>query len=142
MSGDTGTNPRAATTAGAAGSGGPAEPGDDAIAAQILEYLDGKRDRFDIPLDLGGVGPFHRKVLLRCRAIPFGETRTYAALAREAGSPKAFRAVGHAMATNPIPIVIPCHRVVGSDGSLRGFGGGLPMKERLLRMEGARPALF
>jgi O-6-methylguanine DNA methyltransferase len=125
-----------------AADGAPGDPAGKAIARQIHDYFEGKRIRFDVPLDLGGLAPFHRKVLLRCFAIPYGETRTYGALAKEAGSPGAFRAVGHAMATNPIAIVIPCHRVVGSDGSLRGFGGGLPMKERLLRMEGARTALF
>jgi O-6-methylguanine DNA methyltransferase len=73
-----------------------------------------------------------------CAKVPRGEVTTYAELARRAGKPAAFRAVGHTMATNPVPIVVPCHRVLGSDGSLHGFGGGLDMKARLLALEGAR----
>ncbi len=81
--------------------------------------------------------PFRREVLLACAAIPRGQVSTYADLARRVGRPAAFRAVGNTMRTNPVPIVIPCHRVIGSDGSLTGFGGGLDVKRRLLELEGA-----
>ena len=107
-----------------------------AMRTRLLAYLDGKPSDFsDIPLDLPDRPPFWRKVWEECARIPYGETRTYAQLAAEAGSPRAFRAVGGAMAANPIPIVVPCHRVVGSNGGLVGFGGGLPQKKRMLEME-------
>jgi methylated-DNA-[protein]-cysteine S-methyltransferase len=108
------------------------------IQQMLLDYLDGKPVDFrGISLDLPDRPPFWRKVWEVCAGILYGETRSYAALAMEAGSPRAFRAVGGAMAANPIPIVVPCHRVVGSDGSLVGFGGGLPQKKRMLEMEAA-----
>ena len=108
------------------------------VRAQLLQYLEGKRPDFsDIPLDLPDRPPFWRKVWEACARIPYGETRSYAQLAAEVGSPRAFRAVGGAMAANPIPIIVPCHRVVGSNGSLVGFGGGLPQKKRMLQMEAA-----
>ena len=106
-------------------------------AKQIRDYLAGKRLDIDVQLDLSWVTPFRRDVLLECARIPRGQVATYAELARRVGRPKAFRAVGNTMRTNPIPIAIPCHRVVGSDGSLTGFGGGLDMKQRLLAIEGA-----
>jgi len=108
------------------------------LAAQLRDYLAGSRDAFDLKTDLSWVTPFRRDVLLACAAIPRGQVATYAELARRVGRPNAYRAVGNTMRTNPIPIVIPCHRVVGSDGSLTGFGGGLEMKQRLLELEGAR----
>lgn len=111
------------------------------VAKQLREYLAGKRERFDVPVDLSWVTPFRRAVLEECARIPRGQVATYAELARRVGRPKASRAVGNTMRTNPIPIVIPCHRVVGSDGSLTGFGGGLDMKRRLLALEGAALAL-
>ena len=107
------------------------------LAKQLVDYLDGRRTKFDLELDLSHATPFRRAVLEQCRRIPRGEVSTYAELARRAGRPNAYRAVGHTMATNPIPIVIPCHRVLGSDGGLHGFGGGLDMKRRLLALEGA-----
>lgn len=107
------------------------------LEQRLKQYLSGIRVDFtDITLDLPDRPPFWCKVWDICAQIPYGDTRTYADLAREAGSPNASRAAGGAMAANPIPIVIPCHRVVGTSGSLTGFGGGLDQKERLLRMEG------
>jgi methylated-DNA-[protein]-cysteine S-methyltransferase len=115
-------------------------PGDAEVrplAKQLVDYLDGRRTKFDVDLDLSHVTPFRRAVLEECARIPRGQVSTYAELARRTGRPNAYRAVGHTMATNPIPIVIPCHRVLGSDGGLHGFGGGLDMKRRLLALEGA-----
>jgi O-6-methylguanine DNA methyltransferase len=115
-------------------------PGDAEVrplAKQLVDYLDGRRKSFNVELDLSHVTPFRKRVLEECAAIPRGQVSTYAELARKAGRPNAYRAVGHTMATNPIPIVIPCHRVLGSDGGLHGFGGGLDMKRRLLALEGA-----
>lgn len=109
------------------------------IQQKLLDYLAGELVDFaDVPLDLPERPPFRRRVWERCARIPYGETRSYADLAREAGSPGASRAVGGAMAANPIPIVIPCHRVVGSNGTLVGFGGGIEQKKRMLEMEAAR----
>lgn len=106
------------------------------FAKQLRDYLAGKRTTFDVKMDLSFVTPFRRAVLEECSRIPRGKTTTYAELARRVGRPNAYRAVGHTMATNPIPIVIPCHRVVASSGSLQGFGGGLDMKLKLLTLEG------
>lgn len=106
----------------------------------LVRYFDGEtEDLLGIPVDLEGVPPFHRKVYEAMRRIRRGQVWTYAELAREAGSPQAFRAVGQAMAKNPIPVVIPCHRVVAAGGKPGGFSapGGLVTKERLLRLEGA-----
>jgi O-6-methylguanine DNA methyltransferase len=108
------------------------------LVTQLCNYLAGKRTSFAIELDLSWMTPFRRQVLEECARVPRGQVITYAELARRAGRPRAFRAVGHTMATNPMPIVVPCHRVLGSDGSLHGFGGGLDMKARLLALEGAR----
>lgn len=107
------------------------------LMRQVRDYLAGKRTSFDVELDLSWVTPFRRDVLLACAAVPRGQVATYADLARRVGSPNAARAVGNTMRTNPIPIVIPCHRIVGSNGSLTGFGGGLDVKARLLELEGA-----
>ena len=106
-------------------------------ASQICDYVAGRRTAFDLETDLSWITPFRREVLLACAAIPRGRVATYAELARRVGRPAAFRAVGNTMRTNPVPIVIPCHRVIGSDGSLTGFGGGLDVKRRLLELEGA-----
>ena len=106
------------------------------LRERLLRYLAGEQVSFeDIPLDLPAGPSFWKRTWESCARIPYGETRSYAELARETGSPRAFRAVGGAMAANPIPIVIPCHRVVGSKGALVGFGGGLDQKQRLLQME-------
>lgn len=107
------------------------------LAKQVAEYVSGRRDRFDLDLDLSWLTGFRRDVMLACAAIPRGATTSYADLARRVGRPGAARAVGSVMRTNPLPLVVPCHRVVGSDGSLTGFGGGLDVKRRLLELEGA-----
>ncbi len=108
------------------------------IKKQLAEYFNGKRDSFDADLDIDYLTPFKLKALKTATRIPFGSVITYGELARKAGSPKAARAAGQAMATNPIPIVIPCHRIVGSDGHLTGYSGGdgIEIKKRLLRFEG------
>ena len=123
--------------------GSPAEP-DKALneAKQLLtRYCNGESVLLDtIPIDDSDWNPYTQRARAACRAIPRGQTRTYAWLAEQAsGNPKSARAAGRAMATNPIPIIIPCHRVIGSSGNLHGFGGtiGLPLKARLLEMEGA-----
>lgn len=103
---------------------------------QLLDYLAGRRAGFDLPLQPLGT-PFQCRVWHTLARIPFGQTWTYAELARAVGKPTASRAVGAANGRNPLPIVLPCHRVIGADGSLTGFGGGLPTKLALLRLEGA-----
>ena len=110
---------------------------DEAFAdakAQLAEYFAGKRRCFALPL-APETTPFQAEVLQALQAIPYGETRSYGEVARSLGRPRAVRAVGGANARNPLPIVIPCHRVVGADGRLTGFGGGLPAKRHLLRLE-------
>ena len=111
-----------------------------AFAVQLREYLNGQRSRFTFPIDWSVLSDFQRAALRATFAIPYGQTRTYKQLAEQLGNPRAARAVGRAEATNPMPLVIPCHRLVGSDGELHGYGGGdgLPTKEWLLRLEGAR----
>ena len=101
---------------------------------QLLEYFAGMRDTFSLPLDFSGT-PFQKKVWAALCRIPFGETRSYADIAKEVGSPKAVRAVGSANGKNPISIVAPCHRVIGKNGKLTGFAGGLEVKEFLLGLE-------
>lgn len=111
------------------------------LAERIQAYADGGRDPFlDIPVALGDVTEFQGRVLQECRRIDFGRTLTYGQLAAKAGYPQAARAVGTVMAHNRTPLVIPCHRVVGSGGALRGYSGcgGTAMKRRLLELEGAR----
>jgi AraC family transcriptional regulator of adaptative response/methylated-DNA-[protein]-cysteine methyltransferase len=103
-------------------------------AAQIAEYFEGRRNTFDLPLAPAGT-PFQREVWDALCAIPFGETRSYAELARSIGRPAAVRAVGKANGDNALAIVVPCHRVVGADGRLVGYGGGLWRKKRLLELE-------
>lgn len=105
-------------------------------AAQMEEYFQGKRSRFLLPLRPLGT-PFQKKVWEALLTIPYGETRSYGQIAAQIGSPKACRAVGHANHCNPIPIIIPCHRVVGTSGKLTGYAGGLEAKELLLKLEGA-----
>jgi methylated-DNA-[protein]-cysteine S-methyltransferase len=107
--------------------------------AQLLEYFAGRRRTFELPLAPNGT-EFQQAVWRELQAIPFGETRSYTDLARRLGRPGAARAVGAANGQNPIPIVLPCHRVVGADGSLTGYAGGLAMKRWLLAHEGAAPA--
>jgi methylated-DNA-[protein]-cysteine S-methyltransferase len=108
-------------------------------AKELREYLGGKRSAFTIPIDWSLFRPFQREALQAVFRIPYGETCTYHDIAIEIGRPNASRAVGRANATNPMPIVIPCHRVIGRDGKLHGYGGGegLKTKEWLLKLEGA-----
>jgi methylated-DNA-[protein]-cysteine S-methyltransferase len=106
-----------------------------AVRAEVERYFRGERVALDFPVDLAGMAPFHRRALLAARAIPYGETGSYGWLAGRAGRPGAARAVGQAMARNPVSLVIPCHRVVGADGRLVGFGGGVDLKRRLLELE-------
>jgi methylated-DNA-[protein]-cysteine S-methyltransferase len=109
----------------------------DAVRRELDEYFAGRRRAFEAPLDWSLMGPFGRRVLKVTREIPFGGVLTYAQVAAEAGSPRGFRAAGNALGANPIPIVIPCHRVLRSGGSLGGYGGGLDRKRFLLELEGA-----
>jgi methylated-DNA-[protein]-cysteine S-methyltransferase len=105
---------------------------------ELEEYFAGKRRTFTVKLDPSGT-QFQNKVWKALRTIPFGETRSYGQIADQIGSRKAVRAVGAANGRNPIPIIVPCHRVIGADGTLTGFGGGLAIKARLLALEGAGP---
>ena len=106
------------------------------VIAQLDEYFAGRRRTFELELDPHGT-EFQRHVWAELRRIPWGETISYGELARRIGRPSASRAVGAANGRNPIPIVIPCHRVIGANGDLTGFGGGLPIKRKLLALEGA-----
>jgi methylated-DNA-[protein]-cysteine S-methyltransferase len=108
----------------------------DDVRRELDEYFAGARHEFDLPLDLR-VAAFHEQVLLELAQVPYGITTTYGALAGKVGRPRAARAVGTVMNRNPIPIVLPCHRVLGSNGSLTGYAGGLDMKLKLLQLEGA-----
>lgn len=101
---------------------------------QLMEYFAGTRKQFDLPVQLTGT-EFQVSVLRALQEIPYGETVSYGEIAKRIGRPKAVRAVGAANGRNPIPIVVPCHRVIGSSGDLTGFGGGLDTKEALLRLE-------
>lgn len=105
------------------------------VVAQLGEYFAGARRSFDLELAPHGT-PFQLRVWQALREIPYGQTISYAELARRIGQPSAMRAVGAANGRNPIPIVVPCHRVIGKDGGLTGFGGGLPCKQALLALEG------
>jgi methylated-DNA-[protein]-cysteine S-methyltransferase len=107
----------------------------DDVRRELDEYFDGRRTAFDLPLDLR-VAPFNEQVLRELARVPYGRTTTYGALAAQVGRPKAARAVGTVMNRNPLPIVLPCHRVVGANGSLVGYAGGLERKEQLLSLEG------
>lgn len=103
---------------------------------QLLDYLAGKRDRFDVPLDLSQGTPFQRQVWRTLQRVPYGKLRSYQWIASRVGGRRYARAVGNAVGANPLPIVIPCHRIVAHDASLGGFSGGLPMKRKLLSLEG------
>lgn len=110
----------------------------DVARRELDEYFAGRRRVFDLPLDLRALPPFTVAVLRELARVPYGETTTYGALAEHVGRPRAARAVGTVMNRNRIPIVLPCHRVVGSSGDLVGYAGGLDRKVRLLELEGAR----
>jgi O-6-methylguanine DNA methyltransferase len=103
---------------------------------QLRAYFAGQLRRFDLPLDMQGT-EFQLRVWRELERIPYGETRSYQQIAEAIGAPRAVRAVGAANGANPIPIVVPCHRVIGASGKLVGYGGGLPLKKRLLQLEGA-----
>ncbi|MFN8232703.1 MAG: methylated-DNA--[protein]-cysteine S-methyltransferase [Actinomycetota bacterium] len=122
-------SPRILTSAGAT----------DQVRRELDEYFDHRRDRFDLPLDRRLIHGIARDVLAATARIPFGRTSTYGEIARRIGHPRAARAVGNALGSNPIPIVIPCHRVLRAGGQLGGYGGGIDRKELLLELEGAGP---
>jgi methylated-DNA-[protein]-cysteine S-methyltransferase len=107
----------------------------DAIRRQLDDYFAGRRQAFDVALDWGLVGDFGRRVLGRTARIPYGEVATYGDVAREIGSPRAARATGNALGSNPMPIVVPCHRVVASGGRMGGYTGGVERKQLLLTLE-------
>jgi methylated-DNA-[protein]-cysteine S-methyltransferase len=109
----------------------------DAVRQELDEYFHGQRTRFDLPLDWSLTGGFGRRVLEHTARIPYGDVSTYRDMAAKAGSPRGARAAGNALGSNPIPIVVPCHRVLHSGGGLGGYGGGLDRKEFLLKLEGA-----
>jgi methylated-DNA-[protein]-cysteine S-methyltransferase len=110
----------------------------DPIRRELDEYFEGRRRAFELPLDWTLVGPFGRRVLGATAKIPYGAVLTYTEVAAEAGSPRGSRAAGNALGANPIPIVVPCHRVLRGSGALGGYAGGLPRKQFLLELEGAR----
>lgn len=110
--------------------------------AELTAYFAGQRHTFDVPLDLSSGTPFQQAVWTALLAIPCGATRSYGAISRQIGNPAAVRAVGGAVGRNPVSIIVPCHRVVGVQGALTGYAGGLPRKTALLHLEGAVPNLF
>jgi methylated-DNA-[protein]-cysteine S-methyltransferase len=107
------------------------------ILSQLMKYLKGELRRFDCPLDMQGTS-FEKKVWSALKRIPYGKTQSYKDIAKSVGHPKAFRAVGNANGSNPMPLIIPCHRVIASDGGLGGYGHGLKIKKQLLALEHAR----
>jgi methylated-DNA-[protein]-cysteine S-methyltransferase len=109
----------------------------DAARRELDEYFEGKRHSFDLPLDVVLLADFNRRVLRELARVPYGEVVTYGELATRSARPRAARAVGMVMNRNPLPIVLPCHRVIGASGKLTGYAGGLERKETLLRLEGA-----
>ncbi|MGA2604556.1 MAG: methylated-DNA--[protein]-cysteine S-methyltransferase [Verrucomicrobiia bacterium] len=108
------------------------------FSSRLRRYADGKPVRWSVPLDLSAGTAFQQAVWRALKTIPRGETRSYGWVAQKIGQPKASRAVGAACGANPVPVIVPCHRVIASDGSIGGFGGGLPLKRRLLQIEGVR----
>jgi methylated-DNA-[protein]-cysteine S-methyltransferase len=114
-------------------SAGPVDP----VRRELDEYFEGERTEFDLPVDLTPLPDFQRAVLQKLRLVPYGHVDTYGSLASKIGKPRAARAVGGALNRNPIPIVVPCHRIVGAGGSLVGYAGGLERKQALLGLEGA-----
>ncbi|HWC48658.1 MAG TPA: methylated-DNA--[protein]-cysteine S-methyltransferase [Solirubrobacterales bacterium] len=108
----------------------------DEVRRELDLYFEGKLESFDLPLDWQLSGGFRQRVLRAIDRIPYGQTRSYTEMARKAGNERAVRAAGTACGSNPIPLVVPCHRVLRTGGALGGYGGGLPMKEALLQLEG------
>lgn len=123
--------------------GGPADghPLLSEAASQLAQYFAGELTRFDLPLDPAGTD-FQKRVWREVAAIRYGETRTYLEIATALGAPGSVRAVGAANGANALPIIVPCHRVIGASGKLVGYAGGLPLKRRLLELEGVRSGLF
>ena len=113
-----------------------ARPVDEA-RRELDEYFEGRRHEFDLPVDLSALPAFQQSVLAKLQRVPYGEVVTYGELAARSARPRAARAVGMVMNRNPLPIVLPCHRVIGANGKLVGYAGGLERKEALLRLEGA-----
>jgi len=111
------------------------------IVHQLRTYFAGERRKFDVRLDLRDMRPFQRRVLMAALSVPAGRVVTYGEIARRIGQPGGSRAVGQALGRNPIPIVIPCHRVIAAGGRIGGYGGGLPIKRKLLRLEGSLGAV-
>ena len=107
----------------------------DRLLAELDEYFTGRRRRFEVEVDLSPLTPFQRRILTATARVAYGEVTTYRDVARKAGNEQASRAAGGALGANPIPIVVPCHRVIATDGSLGGYAGGLPAKRRLLMLE-------
>ena len=129
--------------AGKAFPGAPLQPAPEPFhleRQELLAYVRGERTTFTFALDHHN-SPFAMNVLDAVHRIPYGETASYRAIAERIGRPRSFRAVGQAVAANPLPLAIPCHRVVGSDGTLTGYGGGLPLKQQLIEMETGNPWL-
>jgi methylated-DNA-[protein]-cysteine S-methyltransferase len=118
------------------------EPEETESGRQLKAYLQGQLKKLDAPLDLSGLSDFSQAVLTELTRIPYGRTKSYGQVAAAVGRPKAARAVGRAVGANPVPIFAPCHRVVGADGSLTGFGSGLPTKRMLLGLERMGNPLF
>jgi O-6-methylguanine DNA methyltransferase len=106
------------------------------LANRFVDYFNGMRIAFPDELDMSAASPFQKDVWQTTRSIPWGETRSYKWIAEQIGKPEAVRAAGHALGKNPLPIIIPCHRVIGSNGDLTGFSGGLGVKKQLLELEG------
>ncbi len=121
-----------------AGTGGSSPLGKRAVTL-LQRYFSGKPVKFDLPLDLEGATHFQKAVWKAAAAIPYGQTRSYAWIAERIGRPKAARAVGQALGANPVPVIVPCHRVITSTGTLGGFSSGLKRKEELLCLEAGRP---
>ena len=111
------------------------------VQRQLSEYFEGRRDTFDVPLVMDG-SPFERSVWRALQEIPYGETVSYGEIARRVGQPSAARAVGLANGRNPIAVIVPCHRVIGADGTLTGYGGGLERKRVLLELESGQSCLM
>jgi methylated-DNA-[protein]-cysteine S-methyltransferase len=112
-------------------------PATEEVRRELDEYFDGRRTRFEVGVDMAGIEGFRRRILRATARIPYGSVRTYRDMAERAGSPRAVRAAGNALGSNPIPIVVPCHRVVRTGGGMGGYTGGVERKEVLLRLEGA-----
>ena len=135
-SGRAGRKNRHGATAGDSEPSGSATSVLDQAKRQLADYLEGKRRDFSVPVDMMSGTAFQRRVWRAILRIPYGRVRSYQWVAEKVGGKQYARAVGMALGSNPIPILVPCHRIIGHDGSLGGFGCGLPMKRRLLKLEG------